>query len=37
MLQLEVGKTFEQRALLRRLVEMQYNRNEWSSTAAASA
>jgi excinuclease ABC subunit B len=28
MLQLEVGKTFEQRALLRRLVEMQYNRNE---------
>jgi excinuclease ABC subunit B len=28
MLQLEVGDTFEQRALLRRLVEMQYNRNE---------
>jgi excinuclease ABC subunit B len=28
MLQLEVGKTFEQRALLRRLVEMQYSRNE---------
>jgi excinuclease ABC subunit B len=28
MLQLEVGKSFEQRALLRRLVEMQYNRNE---------
>ena len=28
MLQLEVGDTFDQRALLRRLVEMQYNRNE---------
>ena len=28
MLQFEVGKSFDQRALLRRLVEMQYNRNE---------
>jgi excinuclease ABC subunit B len=28
MLQLEVGTTIDQRALLRRLVEMQYNRNE---------
>jgi excinuclease ABC subunit B len=28
MLQLEVGDTFDQRALLRRLVEMQYSRNE---------
>src|SRR5664280_463418 len=28
MLHLEVGATFEQRALLRRLIEMQYNRNE---------
>jgi excinuclease ABC subunit B len=28
MLQLEVGGSFDQRALLRRLVEMQYNRNE---------
>jgi excinuclease ABC subunit B len=28
MLHLEVGQSFEQRALLRRLVEMQYNRNE---------
>jgi excinuclease ABC subunit B len=28
MLPLEVGARFEQRALLRRLVEMQYNRNE---------
>jgi excinuclease ABC subunit B len=28
MLQLEVGRSFDQRALLRRLVEMQYNRNE---------
>ncbi len=28
MLQLEVGQAFDQRALLRRLVEMQYNRNE---------
>jgi excinuclease ABC subunit B len=28
MLQLEVGDSFDQRALLRRLVEMQYNRNE---------
>ena len=28
MLQLEVGQVFDQRALLRRLVEMQYNRNE---------
>ena len=28
MLRLEVGETFDQRALLRRLVEMQYNRNE---------
>jgi excinuclease ABC subunit B len=28
MLQIEVGKTLEQRALLRRLVEMQYHRNE---------
>ena len=28
MLQLEVGQSFDQRALLRRLVEMQYNRNE---------
>ena len=28
MLQLEVGDTFDQRELLRRLVEMQYNRNE---------
>jgi excinuclease ABC subunit B len=28
MLPLEVGETFDQRALLRRLVEMQYNRNE---------
>ncbi len=28
MLQLEVGVKFEQRALLRRLIEMQYNRNE---------
>ena len=28
MLQLEIGDTFDQRALLRRLVEMQYNRNE---------
>jgi excinuclease ABC subunit B len=28
MLHLEVGDTFDQRALLRRLVEMQYNRNE---------
>lgn len=28
MLQIEVGQSFDQRALLRRLVEMQYNRNE---------
>ena len=28
MLQFEVGKSFDQRALLRRLVEMQYSRNE---------
>ncbi|MGD0853079.1 MAG: excinuclease ABC subunit UvrB [Acidimicrobiales bacterium] len=28
MLQLEVGDSFDQRALLRRLVEMQYSRNE---------
>ena len=28
MLPLEVGESFDQRALLRRLVEMQYNRNE---------
>jgi excinuclease ABC subunit B len=28
MLPLEVGQSFDQRALLRRLVEMQYNRNE---------
>ncbi len=28
MLPLEVGETFDQRTLLRRLVEMQYNRNE---------
>jgi excinuclease ABC subunit B len=28
MLHLEVGQSFEQRALLRRLVEMQYSRNE---------
>ena len=28
MLRLEVGETFDQRALLRRLVEMQYSRNE---------
>lgn len=28
MLQLEVGQSFDQRALLRRLVEMQYSRNE---------
>jgi excinuclease ABC subunit B len=28
MLQLEVGRSLDQRALLRRLVEMQYNRNE---------
>ena len=28
MLRLEVGETFDQRALLRRLVEMQYQRNE---------
>jgi excinuclease ABC subunit B len=28
MLQFEVGKSLDQRALLRRLVEMQYNRNE---------
>ncbi|NNN02279.1 MAG: excinuclease ABC subunit UvrB [Acidimicrobiaceae bacterium] len=28
MLRLEVGASFDQRALLRRLVEMQYNRNE---------
>ena len=28
MLQIEVGKKFDQRQLLRRLVEMQYNRNE---------
>ena len=28
MLQLEVGSSIDQRALLRRLVEMQYNRNE---------
>jgi excinuclease ABC subunit B len=28
MLQLEIGSSFDQRALLRRLVEMQYNRNE---------
>jgi excinuclease ABC subunit B len=33
MLQLEVGETFDQRALLRRLVEMQYSRNDWCSTA----
>ncbi len=28
MLQIEVGASFDQRSLLRRLVEMQYNRNE---------
>jgi len=28
MLQIEVGASFDQRALLRRLIEMQYNRNE---------
>jgi excinuclease ABC subunit B len=33
---LEVGERFEQRALLRRLVEMQYSRNELVSTAARS-